>query len=234
MNMAPNLRKFTLTAHIASSIGLLGSIAAFLALALAGLTAQEAQIVRAAYLAMDITAQFVIVPLALASLLTGVIQSLGTAWGLFQHYWVAAKLLITTFATAVLLAKLELIRYAARLASESVLPRADLRAAGMELAVHAAGGLLVLLVPAVLSVYRPWGLTPYGRRRRHEQRAPSQHPSITPQPPSLNYVGSIGIWSRGGSLTFTLRRAHVLAIIGTVLIVHFLVLHFAGIGRGGH
>lgn len=234
MIMTPNLRKFALTAHIASSVGLLGSIAAFLALALASLTAQETQIVRAAYLSMDLTAQFVIVPLALASLLTGLIQSLGTAWGLFRHYWVLAKLLLTAFATAVLLAKLDLIGYAARLAAESVLPGADLRAAGMELAVHAAGGLLVLLVPAVLSVYKPWGPTPYGRRRQHEQHEPSRQPSFTLQRRSLDHVGSIGIWSRGGSLTITLRRAHVIGIIGIVLIVHFLILHFAGIGHGGH
>ena len=33
--------------------------------------------------------------------------------------------------------------------------------------------LLVLLVPAALSIYKPWGLTPYGRRKQHEQRARS-------------------------------------------------------------
>jgi hypothetical protein len=231
MIMTPNLRKFALAVHIASSVGLLGSIAAFLALALASLTAQETQIVRAAYLAMDLTAQFVIVPLALASLLTGLIQSLGTAWGLFRHYWILAKLLLTAFATAVLLAKLELIGHAARLAAESVLPRADLRVVGMELAFHAAGGLLVLLVPAVLSVYKPWGPTPYGRRRQHEQHAPS---SFTLQRSSRDQVGSIGVWFRGGSLIITLPRAHVVGIVGTVLLVHFLVLHFAGVGHGGH
>lgn len=234
MIMTPNLRKFALTAHVSSSVGLLGSIAAFLALALAGLTAQETQIVRAAYLSMDLTAQFVIVPLALASLLTGLIQSLGTAWGLFRHYWILAKLLLTAFATAVLLAKLELIGYAARLAAESVLPRADLRAAGMELAVHAAGGLLVLLVPTVLSVYKPWGPTPYGRRRQNEQHALSRQSSFTLQSPSRDDVGSIGMWFRGGTLTITLCRVHVLGIIGTVLLVHLLVLHFAGVGHGGH
>lgn len=47
----------------------------------------DAQIVRAVYLAMDLTARFVIVPLCLASLLTGLVSSLGTSWGLFQHYW---------------------------------------------------------------------------------------------------------------------------------------------------
>src|SRR5712691_12989746 len=69
MTMTPSLRKFALTAHVTSSVGLLGSIAAFLALAVAGLTSEGAQVVRAAYLAMDLTTRFVIVPLAFASLL---------------------------------------------------------------------------------------------------------------------------------------------------------------------
>lgn len=98
MKMTPGLRKLALTAHVSCSVGLLGSIAAFLALALARLNAQDAHIVRAAYLAMDLTARSVIVPLAFAALLTGLIQSLGTPWGLFRHYWVVAKLLITAFA----------------------------------------------------------------------------------------------------------------------------------------
>jgi hypothetical protein len=172
--MAPRLRKFALTVYVTSSVGLLGSTAAFLALDIAGLNDQDILIVRAAYLAMEMIARFVIVPLALAPLLTGLVQSLGTSWGLFRHYWVMVKLLLTAFATSVLLAKMELIGYAARLAAETTLSRADLRAAGIQLVVHAAGGLLVLLLPVVLSVYKPPGMTRYGWRKQCEQRALSQ------------------------------------------------------------
>jgi hypothetical protein len=160
MIMTIGVRKFALTAHVTSSVGLLGSIAAFLALAIAGLTSQDIKIVRAAYLAMEVIARFVIVPLAFASLLTGLIQSLGTSWGLLRHYWVVMKLLVTVFATVVLLVRMELIGYAARLAAETTMSRADLRAAGIQLVVHAAGGLLALLGPAVLSVYKPPGPDP--------------------------------------------------------------------------
>jgi hypothetical protein len=232
--MTPSLRKFALTAHITFSVGLLGSIAAFLALAVAGLTSQDSQIVRAAYPAMDLTTRFVIVPFAFASLLTGLIQSLGTPWGLFRHYWVLAKLLLTVFATIILLVKMELISYAARLAAETILSRADLRAAGIELAVHAAGGLLVLLVPAVLSVYKPQGLTPYGRRKQHEQRAPSQQPYLPSQRPSFDSNGDIGVWPLGELITITLRRAHMYGIIVIVLVLHFVILHLTGTGLGGH
>lgn len=170
--MAPRVRKFALTAHVTGSVGLLGAIAAFLVLAIAGLIGHDASTVRAAYPSMQLINQFAIVPLASVSLLTGLIQSLGTPWGLFRHYWVLIKLLLTVFAIAVLLSKMKLIGYAAGLAAETTLPRAELRAVGTQLVLHAAGGLLVLVVPAVLSVYKPPGRTRYGWRRRFEQCSP--------------------------------------------------------------
>ncbi len=170
MIMTPRLRKFALTAHVTSSVGLLGAIAGFLALAVAGLTSQESQMVRAAYLAMALIAWFVIVPLAFASLLTGLVQSLGTVWGLFRHYWVLAKLLLTVLVTVVLLLQMGLISYVASVAAETTLSGADLREERMSLVAHAGGGLLVLLVPMALSIYKPRGMTRYGRRKQHEQR----------------------------------------------------------------
>jgi hypothetical protein len=169
MNMAPSLRKFALSIHVISSVGLLGAVASFLALAVAGLTSQNDQMVRAAYQAMELIARFVIVALAFASLLTGLIQSVGTPWGLFRHWWVLVKLLLTTFATIVLLMKMELIGYVAGVAAEKTLSSGDLRAARIELVSHAAGGLMVLLVPAILSVYKPPGMTRYGWRKQYGQ-----------------------------------------------------------------
>jgi hypothetical protein len=168
--MTSGLRKFALTAHVTSSVGLLGAVAGFLALSIAGLTSQDSQTVRAAYLAMELIAWFTIVPLAFASLLTGLVQSLGTTWGLFRHYWVLIKLLLTIIITIVLLLKMELIGYVAGVAAETTLSSTDLRAARTELVVHAAAGLLVLLVPVALSLYKPRGVTRYGWRKQHVQR----------------------------------------------------------------
>ena len=169
MIMGARLRKFALTAHVACSVGSLGAIAGFLALAIVGLTNQDAPIVRAAYLAMDLTAWFVIVPMVLAALLTGLVQALGTTWGLFRHYWVLVKLLLTVLVGVVLLLQLELIGYLADVAAETTLLDADLRALRTSPVLHAAGGLLVLLVPLVLSLYKPRGMTRYGWRKQHEQ-----------------------------------------------------------------
>ncbi len=172
VSMGPRLRKLALTVHVASSVGWLGAVAGFLVLAVAGVTSPDAQTVRAAYLAMELIARFVILPLAFASFLTGLVQSLGSPWGLFRHYWVLAKLLVTVFATSVLLLQVGQIGYLADMAAQTTLSAADLREPRTSLVVHAGGGLLVLLVPVALSVYKPRGVTRYGRRKQHEKPAP--------------------------------------------------------------
>jgi hypothetical protein len=60
MIMTPSLRKLALTTHVTSSVGWLGTVGAFLAPSIAGIGNQDAQIVRAAYLAMHVTTWFVI------------------------------------------------------------------------------------------------------------------------------------------------------------------------------
>jgi uncharacterized membrane protein len=172
MIMPPRLRQLALTAHVTSSVGWLGAVVVFLALAVVGLTSQDAQTVRGAYLVMEPAAWFVLVPMAFASLLTGIVMSLGTTWGLFRHYWVLFKLLIAVFATIVLLIYMGTFRYMARVAAD---PSADLGVVrNPSPTLHAALALLVLLVATVLAVYKPRGTTPYGRRKQHQQRTVSQ------------------------------------------------------------
>jgi len=164
MLMRPGFRKFALTAHITTSVGWLGAVVGFLAHAIAGMTSQDAQMVRAAYLMMELTGWFVLVPLSLASLVTGLVQSLGSKWGLFRHYWVLVKFLLTVVATIVLLTFMRGFSNLAGVAMEPTLSGVDVGGhGGASPVVHAGLGLLVLLVAVVLSIYKPWGKSPYGR-----------------------------------------------------------------------
>jgi hypothetical protein len=169
MTMSPGLRKFALATHIALSVGWIGAVAAYMALDVAAATSQDAQTLRATYLGMELIARSVIVPLAIASLLTGIAMSLGTKWGLFRHYWVLISLLLTTVATVVLLIETQTISYFARVAADPTTSTADLRALGSTL-VHSVGGTVVLLVILVLNLYKPQGMTRYGWRKQHEER----------------------------------------------------------------
>lgn len=171
MIMPPNLRKFVRTGHIVVTVGWLGAVAAFLALAIAGLASMDDQIVRASYLGMDLIARFVIVPLSIIPLLlTGPLVSLGTPWGLFRHYWVIVKLVINLLSTAILLVHLRPISHMARVAMEGTLSIVD-RPVQIQLAVAAGAGLLALLVATGLAVYKPRGMTAYGWHKQYGERA---------------------------------------------------------------
>ena len=171
MALPPRPRKLALTAHVIASVGWLGAVIAFLNLSVTGLTSQDPQTVRGAYLVMERTGWAVLVPLSLASLLTGLISSLGSTWGLFRHYWVLFKLAINLVATIVLLLYTQTLAYLAGVAAETPLPsrgRHGLRDPSPTL--HAAAALLLLLVATTLAIYKPRGMTPYGQRKQHRKR----------------------------------------------------------------
>src|SRR5687768_105588 len=168
--LSPGLRKFVLTAHITFAIGWLGAVAAFLALAIAGLTSQDTEMVRSAYLSMELIARFVIVPLSFAPLITGPVLSLGTPWGLFRHYWILAKLLITILSTIIMQVHMQPISLLAGAAADATLSSADLHGLQTQMVIASAAALLALLVATGLAVYKPRGMTPYGWRKQYEQQ----------------------------------------------------------------
>jgi hypothetical protein len=162
--LSPGPRKLALTLHVLSSVGWVGALAAFLVLAISGRDAEDADVARSVYPAMELVVRSAIVPLALMALVTGVVQGIGTRWGLLRHYWVVIKLVITIVATLVLLDELQPIRELADLARAGELAPDIRRSARDSLVLHSAGGLATLLIPTVLSIYKPRGLTCIGRR----------------------------------------------------------------------
>lgn len=164
MTLSPAVRKLALTAHVTASVGWLGAVAAFLVLAIAGLVDADSSTVRAAYLATDLVTWALIVPLCMASLVTGVVQSLGTTWGLVRHWWVLVKLLLTVVATALLLLHTQPIGHLGRVAAEGGTFGGALQGLQVQLVADAAAAVLVLLGATVLAVYKPRGITRFGRR----------------------------------------------------------------------
>jgi hypothetical protein len=165
--MTPSLRKLALTVHLVVSLGWMGAVIAYLALGVSAVTSQDAQTVRAAWIAMEVTGWFVIVPLAIAAILTGLVVALGTPWGLFRYYWVLITLVLTILATVVLLLHMPTVTSLADQARS--VDDAHLGGLGGDL-LHPGLGLVVLVVITTLNVYKPRGLTRYGWRKQQEQR----------------------------------------------------------------
>ncbi len=169
MTLSPPLRKLVLAIHLTCSVGWLGAVVAYLALDLTVATSGDPGLVRASWIAMGMVVSSVIVPLALASVATGLVITLGTKWGLFRHWWVLISFVLTVLATLVLLSEAGLVSSMAALASSPAAPDDQVLGAPPTL-LHSIGGLVVLVVIQVLNVYKPQGLTPYGRRKQEELR----------------------------------------------------------------
>jgi hypothetical protein len=210
MTMTPRVSKFALTAHVTSSVGWLGAVAAFLALAIAGLTSKNDQTVRAAYLALEWIGWGVIVPLSLASLLTGLVQSLGSSWGLFRHYWIVAKLFITVFASILLLVHMQVASRMANVVAGATIGATDYHGMRIQLVTDAVAAIVVLLVATALSVFKPQGLTPFGR---NQQNFPA---NVGKEISAPRWVRVLGI------------------IVLVVLVAAFLIKHLATGGLSHH
>ena len=152
-------RKLALTAHVTSSVGWLGSVAAFLLVALVALMNADDLTARAASTTMELIGWFVIVPFSAASLLSGIIQSIGTPWGLFRHYWVVAKLVITVGASLLLLLHMQVVSNIALAAVETSMSSSHLQGPKMQMVADAGGAVVVLLIAVGLSIYKPPGRT---------------------------------------------------------------------------
>ena len=171
MLLAPPARKLALTVHVVASVGWLGAVATSLAVSLIGMTSDDLSSVRAAYLVLEDVGWYVLVPMSLASLGTGLVSSLGTTWGLFRHYWVVAKLVINLIATAVLIMYMGTLASLADLASGTAADLDTVRSGSPVL--HATGALGLLVLATVLAMYKPRGLTRHGWRRQQQDRIPA-------------------------------------------------------------
>ena len=175
--MAPRVRKLALVTHVGASVGWLGAVLTSLVLAVIGLVNHDSVLVRGIYLTLEVLGWYVLIPLSVASLLSGLVQGLGTSWGLLRHYWVLVKLVMNLFATGVLLLYMQtlgVLAHAARTAASGANQLGN-----PSPVLHAAGAVVLLLMALMLSVYKPRGLTRYGRR--HPRRPPGGATARTPQ-----------------------------------------------------
>lgn len=212
--MTPRFQKFTLFAHITFSVRWFGSVIPYLALAIVSLTSSDHQTVQAACLSMNLIGWFVIVPFSLAALLSGLVQSLGTRWGLFRHWWILVKFALTIFAVVILFQHMREVSRLSLMAKNGILSGTELRP---EL-IHSAGGLLVLLAAIILSVLKPWGMTPYGRRQASQE-------DFVPRPTDTVAVAR-GLVIHGRPISWArIAGFHIAGLFVLLVILHVAGFH---------
>jgi hypothetical protein len=161
--MSSSLRKWVLVAHVTTSVGAVGAVAAFLVLSIAGSVTIDSSLARACFVANAVIAQYVILPFVVAAIAIGVVQALTTPWGLIRHYWILVKLYMTIAIWLVLLIQLKNISDLATVllaGNDAIQGIGSLKQSQL---IHAAAGLASLVAIVAISVVKPRGLTAYGR-----------------------------------------------------------------------
>ncbi|WP_329120096.1 DUF2269 domain-containing protein [Streptomyces sp. NBC_01465] len=164
-------RRALLVAHVAVSVSWLGLTVGLLALGITAWTSGSPDITRATYRSMKVFGDWLVVPVAVLTLGTGVVLSLRTPWGLARYHWVRTKFWLTLVTLA---ASAFALRPGINDAAASGLPDSSLVAAP----VVASTAYFFM---TALSVLKPWGLTKRGRIHRSASRkavdAVPPHPS---------------------------------------------------------
>jgi uncharacterized membrane protein len=157
--LAPRLRRAVLTLHIVASVGLLGDVLGFVAVAIRAATTADPELAAASYETLAMFSVVFGIPLSVITLGTGVLLGISSKWGVVRHGWVAAKLALVAsvmvVGALVIGPALEAMRHGGG-GRESVLILA------------AAYDVLALSLATGLSVYKPGG-----RRRRRVLAAPA-------------------------------------------------------------
>src|SRR5919107_798221 len=93
-------RRAFLVVHVVASASWLGLTLGLLALGVTATTGTAAVTVEACVRGMKLFADRLLLPAALLTLLSGLVLSLGTSWGLARHRWVWTKFWLTLATTA--------------------------------------------------------------------------------------------------------------------------------------
>ncbi|MEU9865140.1 DUF2269 domain-containing protein [Streptomyces sp. NPDC047971] len=155
-------RRALLVLHVAVSVAWLGLSVGLLALGITAWTTGDHSLTEASYRAMKVFADWLLAPVALVTLVSGLVLSLGTPWGLARHRWVWIKFWITmaTAAATVFVLRPEIEQAAA----------AGVR--DISLVAAPTVSTTAYLFMTAVSVLKPWGLTGRGRRLRARASSP--------------------------------------------------------------
>jgi hypothetical protein len=166
MRLSRPARRASLVVHVAASASWLGLTLGLLALGITATTTGSAVTVEASVRAMKLFADWLLLPVAFLTLLSGLLLALGTLWGLARHRWVCTKFWLTLATTT---ATVFALRPGVNSAVDAVAVGGPLPDPG-EVLFGPIVSLSAYVFMTVISVLKPWGLTRRGRASRAQAR----------------------------------------------------------------
>jgi hypothetical protein len=150
------VRKSVLTVHVIASVGLIGSSAGTVGVALIAAGTEPTGDARVLYTAARTLVYALAIPFSVTALVTGIALGLGTRWGVLRHTWVVAKLGL--LALVILNGALVIRPLIGELIDESsATPAGDLGAAQWAMPGAAALNIVFAAAAATLAIFKPGG-----------------------------------------------------------------------------
>lgn len=171
-------RRVWLTLHVGVSVGWLGLATAMSTLAVAGATADGHAVRHGAYVLMHVFDLAIVIPSVALAILTGLVVSLGTKWGLVRHWWVLLKFAISLVIPVVATVQSGWIE---ELEHRTLDPAGDPGGLGLVLVCCMLAYTALLWTAVVLSVVKPGGRTRWGRAGAPADRR-ADRPARPPAP----------------------------------------------------
>lgn len=155
MIVSKNVRDLALCAHVVSSVGWFGAIAAFLVFTVKGQSADDTNAVTACAEDLRLIGWGLVVPFCIAGLMSGILQSVVIRWGLLSHYWVVLKLMLMVGATALLFLHMDAVDRLAVDASTLGIPGSSRVFSSLKF--DAIVALVLVAILSAISIYKPTG-----------------------------------------------------------------------------
>ncbi|GAB2858814.1 hypothetical protein GCM10027176_71660 [Actinoallomurus bryophytorum] len=168
--MPPRIRKTIVTLHVIFAVGWLGTDFSMLGLGITGFSSSSLETMRESYLSMERIGAYVVIPVALCAVLTGLLLGLGTRWGLLRYHWVTVKLVVGLLALTLAVLPLQIQLHTAATAVQEPGATSDIGFVQYTLIIAPAVALALYSSNVVLSIFKPWGMSAYGKRRAAGER----------------------------------------------------------------
>ncbi|WP_188454772.1 hypothetical protein [Virgibacillus oceani] len=157
MKLSITPKRWLVTVHILFAAIMFGNMITFLILSITAATANDSQLMESCYQIMHVLSKTSVKAATFGTIVTGILLSVLTKWGLFKFYWIIAKEALTIIPFVLnmwamyywSLDAINMIQVTSKQADSSMLQT--------ELWTGIIMQLISLILMFILSVFKPWG-----------------------------------------------------------------------------
>ncbi|MBS4201756.1 hypothetical protein KHA93_19315 [Bacillus sp. FJAT-49732] len=158
MQLSITGKRWLLTIHLIFSAIMLGNMVTFLILSITAAGTGSEQLVGSCYQIMHVLSKTSVRASTIGTLVSGILLSIWTKWGLFKFYWIIVKEILTALLLFLNLWGMYAWTMNTLAGFESNMNQLDMYMFHIDLWTGIVIQILSLLFIFVISVFKPWGM----------------------------------------------------------------------------